>query len=641
MSDHDTKMQPGGKLRLFTSPLVYHGDDEARSLDRVITDSDGDSDGDSDKGGRRPPRDLPRLVRREEPSLLEVFFDLFFAANYNVFSDNQEVTNHARFKAYIGFFFLLWVTWLVVTLFDVRYVTDSIFSRLTRAIQLGVMVGFTVVAPKFNPTDQDKETMQAMSLILFFSRACLAIEYGATLWHVRRFEKARIPLYIQIAVHTVAAIIYFGITFGFKEDRNSRIFISWYFVSGAEAIITIAISNFYAILNFTKTHIMKRLTLLTVIIIGDGIIQVAREVVTIVKHPDAWDKATIGLVTAATATIYFIFLVYFDWLRSSFYLPPLRQQLWIGIHLPFHLSLILFTQGFTQFLLWSKIIDVLNKLSSGLSRANSDWLFNATSKQVQGSLNKSAQVFFLDFPPRIASTQDTVNNALANISQIPDSFWPDLANYYRTDDTAALQDTDLQSYDVFSNALQAAMSSMANALFATFGVGLESEVTTKNLQVGQDIEGSGFQGQVQDKTLERYKLVFAYTYVAGGCTLFFMMFLAIIARTTPLKPWPIIRLTIIFLLALGTSLTALLFYSPQKAFDFLQTLWVLPVITFVWAIVLVVTHINGGNVGHHVRHFRRRGRPSASDYVPPTPAGGWTNDTRRTGKEQQGMDVNS
>lgn len=34
--------------------------------------------------------------------------------------------------------------------------------RLTRAIQLGVLVGFVVVAPNYDPSDQHMETMRAM-----------------------------------------------------------------------------------------------------------------------------------------------------------------------------------------------------------------------------------------------------------------------------------------------------------------------------------------------------------------------------------------------------------------------------------------------------------------------------------------------
>ncbi|PHH93401.1 hypothetical protein CDD83_3714 [Cordyceps sp. RAO-2017] len=497
MEYQEPGVPPPSKLRFFKSPVV-HGDDDRRRIDKLGEFTDRDSEDGAE---------MPRFVRREEPTLLEVFFDLFFAANYNVFSDNQEVTSNARFKAYIGYFYLLWLTWLLVTLFDVRYVTDSIFNRMTRAVQLGVLVGFTVVAPKFNPTNQHLETMQSVSLILMVSRLCLALDYGATLWHVRKVPKARIALYLQISVHLVAAVIYFGITFGFKREARSQIFVAWYFVSGVEAILTIFLSNLYTVLSFTMTHLIKRMTLLTVIIIGDGIIQVAREVATIVKNPDAWDGVTIGLVTSAVATIYFVFLVYFDWLRSSFHLPPLRQQLWISTHLPFHLSLILFTQGFTKFLIWSKIVDVLETLSMGFNQGKMDHLVNATSLQVQEHLSETIRNFFEMFPPKIPSTWDTVNDALANVTRIPDAFWNELAVYYQTDDVRAFGVTDIEAAEMFSSILRATMSSMANALFATFGMDLEGEVTNKNPRIEDDIQGGGFQGQVQDKTWDRYRLV--------------------------------------------------------------------------------------------------------------------------------------
>lgn len=81
--------------------------------------------------------------------MLEVFFDLFFAANYTVFSKTQNVTDANRIAAYVGYFrfvgglyvvtfvgifanerSVLWFTWLSVGLYDVRFVTDSIFGML-------------------------------------------------------------------------------------------------------------------------------------------------------------------------------------------------------------------------------------------------------------------------------------------------------------------------------------------------------------------------------------------------------------------------------------------------------------------------------------------------------------------------------
>lgn len=121
------------------------------------------------------------------------------------------------------------------------------------------------------------------------SRLCLAIEYGSILWHVRKFQKARLPLILQITINIIPAIIYLGIAFRFREG-GSRVFVTWYVVAGLEVICTMAISNFWEVLRFTKTHLMKRMSLLTVIMLGDGIIAVAQNVVKIVEGPHAWSK---------------------------------------------------------------------------------------------------------------------------------------------------------------------------------------------------------------------------------------------------------------------------------------------------------------------------------------------------------------
>lgn len=96
-------------------------------------------------------------------------------------------------------------------------------------------------------------------------------------------------MYIQIGLNVVAGFIYLGVTFRFRSG-GSRVFLSWYIISVIEVILTMVISNFWAVLSFTKTHLMKRMSLLTVIIIGDGIVVVAQNVVKIVETPDAWSE---------------------------------------------------------------------------------------------------------------------------------------------------------------------------------------------------------------------------------------------------------------------------------------------------------------------------------------------------------------
>ena len=125
--------------------------------------------------------------------MLELFYDLFFAANYTVFSETQGVNSADRFKAYVGYFTYesellyemmmkltyrqcpldhlahdrsircsicygqhLWYVMIVILLRTLL----TVIERVARGIHLGVMVGFAVVAPKFKPEDQDMRTMR-------------------------------------------------------------------------------------------------------------------------------------------------------------------------------------------------------------------------------------------------------------------------------------------------------------------------------------------------------------------------------------------------------------------------------------------------------------------------------------------------
>lgn len=85
-----------------------------------------------------------------------------------------------------------------------------------------------------------------------------------------------------------------------------------------------------------------------------------------------------------------------------------------------------------------------------------------------------------------------------------------------------------------------------------------------------------------------------------------MIMLTIIARTTQFKLWPIVRLIIIFLLAIGTSLVATLWFNTDKVDTFLSTAWVLPTITLVWVTIAILTHINGQGIKRNKARLRRR-----------------------------------
>ncbi len=154
---------------------------------------------------------------------------------------------------------------------------------------MAVMIGFAVVAPTFDPSNQTTRVFQTFSLILMTSRVVLCIQYLSILWHVRKYENTRIPLAAVISVHFIAALIYLGITFRFR-DGGSHVYIIWYIVAGCEMAINIGLSLAWNVLSFRGTHLINRMSLLTLIIVGEGIIVVCNNVSTIVTNPYSWSK---------------------------------------------------------------------------------------------------------------------------------------------------------------------------------------------------------------------------------------------------------------------------------------------------------------------------------------------------------------
>ncbi|KAF5673805.1 bacterial low temperature requirement a [Fusarium heterosporum] len=571
------------KLTLLRSPLVTDSEysTDAHSTKRTTAP-------DLTLFGNRYEDDCPQFQKHEDASLLELFYDLFFAANYTVFCETQGVNSHERFKAYVGYFSVLWITWLVTSLYDVRFVTDSLFERAARGVHLGVMVGFAVVAPKFTPHDQDMRTMRTMSLILMVSRLCLTVEYASILWHIRKYKKQALPMLLQIGLNFVLAMIYLGVTFRFT-NHNSNVFITWYVLAGVEVILTFVIAYVFPVLSFQGTHLMKRMGLLTVIVVGDGIITICRSVVTIVESPDAWNSQTIGIVTASATAIYAVFLIYFDWMRSP-YLPKFRQQLWTLLHYPLHLALCLFVQGFTQLVIWTKIFDVFAHLDTSSVLLDDDKLLaKAKTKDVVDALEKLLTKFFKTYTPQYITTLNTAEAALKNISTIDDKLWAQAVKYSETQ--LEKDAPNEKQFQVLYDALNAMISAMQNAVLETFGINLVEEVDDDNQSKGIQQTDSDFESELNEKMWIRFELIFNYTYIAAGISLILMVTLAIISRTRPWSKWAIIRHTIFTLLGVGTSLIACLRYNEDQAANFQVSAWMLPTITLVWVIVLVLTHV--------------------------------------------------
>lgn len=175
----------------------------------------------------------------------------------------------------------------MVMLFDVRFVSDSVFARAARAGQLGVMIAFAVVSGNFHLEEQDQKTFKTLSIALAVSRLILAVQYAAMVWHVRKYERTKRPLGAMSFIHFVCAMLYLGISFRFT-DHNSTVYVAWFVIAGMEMLMNLGLSCFMDVLSLKGTHLVNRMALLTFITIGEGVIVICHAVTNIVLNSDSW-----------------------------------------------------------------------------------------------------------------------------------------------------------------------------------------------------------------------------------------------------------------------------------------------------------------------------------------------------------------
>lgn len=126
---------------------------------------------------------------------------------------------------------------------------------------------------------------------------------------------------------------------------------------------------------------------------------------------------------------------------------------------------------------------------------------------VQKNISDEVENFFNEYDPKWQTLYDTTQTALANITDIPDSYWPQLAKFLNT---LAEKDYPAENTtDFLSNILGTLFSAMQNSLFTTFDIDLAQEFfdQDQNKNVSIDVAGGGFENNVNYDTWDRYQLV--------------------------------------------------------------------------------------------------------------------------------------
>ena len=258
---------------------------------------------------------------REEASSIELFYDLFFVANLSSFTGTHDIDSATSMpvksisvryilirdiavKSYIGFFALLWFNWLQVTLYDVRFGVDSVFERVCKALHLGVMIAFAVVGTQFDTSDTAKNyvNFREFSIIMMVSKIILLVQYGYILFWVRGHSKVVAPLLIHLATFAASAVICLGLIFSFNGHTHTISYLAWYVIAVIEALAVFASSSQWRSVSFKRTNLNERVGLLTLIILGEGVIVLCKSMAYVTKGQN-YSPAVIGQIITSVLLI--------------------------------------------------------------------------------------------------------------------------------------------------------------------------------------------------------------------------------------------------------------------------------------------------------------------------------------------------
>ncbi|KAI1503799.1 hypothetical protein F5X99DRAFT_374463 [Biscogniauxia marginata] len=530
--------------------------------------------------------DVPEFEKTETASQFELFYDLWFVANLNVFTSIHDISNLPKFQSFIGYMVLLWTTWLMTSLYDVRFSADSVLERCCKAVHLGVMVGFAEVGTHFDPNDQIISVFRSMSLFLAVSRFVLALQYGVVALQIRKYNDGIRPMILTTILHLCAAAIYFGVSFRYDTGQTSRVYLVWYIGGVLEMALHLSLSQLSDVLSFLGSHLGERMNLLTLVILGEGCIIVAKSITLLVKDTyvkddafTAWSPDLIGIVTSATALIYIIFQLYFDWMHEEHSMSRRHQVWWSAVHLPFHIGLILLLEGGNQFVIWARINESIQGIVYKVVGVFDSLPSTPTSEEVSNALGDLVYGFLSKYQPaNPIETYESVRDHLDEIAELPDSFWMD----------SGKQDESLMAS--FKQDLEEVELAMVNAVYAAFEIEATEEAGAKgNLD--------DMQAEAARSILQKFILVYIYAFACAGIVLLFLTIMHIISKRNGWSPFNIFRTAICIVISICLAVLSALasdqeaIWNGQGATSFIGSSWMLPTIAICYFVVLLITHL--------------------------------------------------
>lgn len=113
------------------------------------------------------------------------------------------------------------------------------------------------------------------------SRLLFAIQYGIALFYIKKKTSALTwPIALTITSLVLMGGAFYSMTPAFapSSENGLGIYYVWYIILAIEFTIIIGLSSIWRQISFKNTHLMERMGLLTLIVIGEGAIGVTKTI---------------------------------------------------------------------------------------------------------------------------------------------------------------------------------------------------------------------------------------------------------------------------------------------------------------------------------------------------------------------------
>lgn len=181
--------------------------------------------------------------------------------------------------------------------------------------------------------------------------------------------------------------------------------------------------------------------------------------------------ALVGVIICSAANLYITFLLYFDWMHFHRCMKAVHQAYWAVIHLPFHIALVLLSEGSSQWDVWWRAIeayrDAKEKLKEVTEETADDTM--STSSIVEALRDKAFEILEKYGADTDEGGPDmrSLNEAFSTLGRIPDEFWDE-----------GMEDSSNPSYESYLEGSTTVVSTVMNAISDAFEVSVEDNAKT-------------------------------------------------------------------------------------------------------------------------------------------------------------------